>query len=315
MPDPKPAPPSSLRRSSIRLTIIALSTVIAFLLVVMQFQRRLIYYPHKVDAIGPDAAQMPAGRVRSISMQTTDGLALNGWHVLADGSTAATDDEADAALKSGRPVLLYFSGNAANRANRAYKFRTLAGLGAEIVVFDYRGYGENPGSPSEADFANDAQSAWRYLTQTRGVPPDRIVLYGESLGGGVATRLAADLCQSQTPPAGLVLCATFSNLAAAAQHHFPFLPVSWMLLDRYSSQDRVPQVTCPYLQLHGRRDSIVPFELGRVLFDAVPEQSASGVKKRFIELPRANHNDIFDLERAAYCEALAAFLREEPTPR
>lgn len=311
MSETKRPQPQSLRRSLLRLGIIAVSTLIAFMLVLMLFQRRLIYHPHQVDAINPEAAQLPPGRVRTISMQTTDGLTLNGWHVLAEDATAVTDDDADAALKSGRPVLLYFSGNAANRVNRAYKFRTLAGLGAEIVVFDYRGYGENPGSPSEAKLADDAQSAWRYLTQTRGVPADCIVIYGESLGGGVATRLAADLCQSQTPPAGLVLSATFSELTAAAHYHFPFLPVSWLLVDRYASQQRISQVTCPLLQLHGRRDSIVPFELGRALFEAAPEKSSNGRWKRFVELPRANHNDILEIEGTAYCEALAAFLRAD----
>ena len=311
MPESNPSRSQTLRRSLLRLGIIAVSTLVAFLLVLMLFQRRLIYYPHRVAAIGPGAANLPVGRVRTISMQTTDGLTLNGWHVLAEGSTAATDDEADAALKSGRPVLLYFSGNAANRAGRAYKFHALAKLGAEIVVFDYRGYGENPGSPSEADFASDAESAWRYLTESRGVPANRIVIYGESLGGGVATRLAADLCELQTPPAGLVLCATFSELTAAAQHHFPFVPVSWLLIDRYASRARIPQVTCPLLQLHGRRDSIVPFELGRSLFEAASEQSSNGRRKQFVELPRANHNDILDVEGAAYCKAVAGFLRGE----
>ena len=84
--------------------------------------------------------------------------------------------------------------------------------------------------------------------------------------------------------------------------------MSWLLVDRYASLERIPQVTCPVLQLHGRRDSIVPFELGRTLFEAAPGQSSNGRAKRFVELPRANHNDILDIEAAAYCEALAAFL-------
>jgi hypothetical protein len=273
-------------------------------------QRSLIYLPDRESQIDPQDAGLSPGRVHRITLKADDGLELQGWHLLPPGQSAADPKQCDQQLALGRPVVLYFSGNAGNRAWRIPEFEVFTQLGCDVFVFDYRGYGENPGSPSEGHLAADATAVWRYATQTRRIEPRRLILFGESLGGGVAVRLAAEQCAAGALPGGLVLRATFSSLPDAAAYHYPWLPVRWLLVDRYPSAARMPQVTCPILHIHGRRDTIIPIELGRRLFDAAPPQSANGIPKRFVELPAADHNDILDVAGAEFQAAVAEFLKQ-----
>src|SRR5207302_1312059 len=126
-------------------------------------------------------------------------------------------------------------------------------------------------------------------------------------GGGVSVRLASELCQKKIPPAGLILRSTFSSLTDAAAYHFPWLPVRWVLIDRFLSQQLIRDVTCPVLQVHGRRDTIVPLALGQRLFAAAPEKSASGLPKRFVELPSADHNDVMETSGPEVSRAIREF--------
>jgi uncharacterized protein len=155
---------------------------------------------------------------------------------------------------------------------------------------------------------------WRYVTDLRGVARQRVLLFGESLGGGVAVRLAAELCRRGTPPGGLILRSTFSSLVDVGAYHYPWLPVRWLLVDRFSSAEQIPDVTCPLLQFHGVRDTIVPITLGRRLFAAAPEKSSAGVAKRFVELARADHNDVVLVAQPELHRALGEFL-ESLEPR
>jgi fermentation-respiration switch protein FrsA (DUF1100 family) len=250
---------------------------------------------------------MPTGKVHTISISTLDGLKLNGWHVLADGSTAGTSRECDRHLAEGGRVVLYFSGNAGDRTSRGNSCRDFTELDADVFLFDYRGYGENPGSPSEEGLADDARAVWKYATEERNISPSRIVLFGESLGGGVATRLCSEVCAAGTPPAALILTSTFSSMLDTAAWHYPMFPIRLMLWDRFESKKRIASVSCPLLQIHGTRDSIIPFELGRKLFAAAPRRSATQIEKTFIELPNAGHNDI---PRQPFREALREFFAQ-----
>jgi fermentation-respiration switch protein FrsA (DUF1100 family) len=210
-------------------------------------------------------------------------------------------------LAAGRRLVLYFSGNAANRRYRVEEFGVFIALGTDVFIFDYRGYGDNLGSPSEELLVADARAIWNYTTQERGVQPDRIILYGESLGGAIAVRLAAEACEAETPPGALIVRSTFSSLVDAGAHHYPWLPVRLGLVDRFPSIDYIPQVTCPILQIHGTRDAIMPIALGHRLFEAAPEQSSSGIAKQFVELP-AGHNDVTLVARAPLRSAVREFL-------
>lgn len=243
------------------------------------FQRRLLYRPTVVDAISPQDSRMPSEQVKQLEVTTHDGLKLSGWLLLPYDHSGAE-----------RLLVLYFPGNAENRIAHAPDCRDFTSLGADVAIFDYRGFGDNPGSPSQKDIAADARTIWKHLTQDLGLPAERIVLFGESLGGGVATRLASELCQNGTPPAGLIVASTFSSMTDTVAWHYPYFPVRMFLLDRYPSDDRITEVTCPIVCLHGTEDKIVPIELAEKLFAAAPETSASGVKKRFIASPGMGHN-------------------------
>ena len=194
-------------------------------------------------------------------------------------------------------MILYFPGNAGNRAKRFRQFEVLTSRKAHVLLVDYRGYGDNAGKPSEQDFARDARSIWNQLTTELGVPPHRVVIYGESLGGGVATRLASDLCREGIEPGGLIVQSTFSSLVAVAQAQFPLIPVSWLLVDRYPSDRRIVDVTCPILQIHGQQDTIVPLAIGQRLFDAAPATSAQGIPKQQLLMPETDHNNVYGGQR------------------
>ena len=317
MADPAPQRPDAVNppakprsRWTVRKILLRIFFWYAVIAAVMALlQRRLIYVPTRAERITVDESGLDSSSVHDILVPTEDGLELHGWHVLASGRACRTRAECDAELQRGRLLVLFFHGNGGDRRGRIIDSLIFAGAGADVFVIDYRGYGENAGSPSEDGLAADARALWKYATQERRVPPERIVLYGESLGGGVAVPLCADLCQAGTPPAGLVLRSTFTSLPDTAAHHFPWLPVRLLLVDRFASIDRIAEVTCPNLHIHGTRDQVVPFALGRRLFEAAPAKSSSGIPKRFIELAGADHNDVLFVARDKFADAIGRFFQ------
>jgi fermentation-respiration switch protein FrsA (DUF1100 family) len=212
-------------------------------------------------------------------------------------------------LSEGRPFVLYFSGNAGHRAYRHDDVQVLTRAGADVLICDYRGYGDSSGEPSEEGLARDAQAIWQSATTDYEVAPSRIVLFGESLGGGVAIRLASELEKKQSPPRGLILRSTFNSLPDTAAYHFPWLPVRWLLFDRFPSESRIRDVMCPILQFHVCRDSVVPLALGQKLFAAAHNQSASGVAKRFVELLIADHNDVLETSSRLVSNEIVEFFK------
>lgn len=305
------AEPGSTAKRVRRLVFVAAMPIAGVLLMFIVFQRSLIYFPSPEPLILPEDAGLPAGRVHTITSQTDDGLKLNGWLVsaepVADGELPRQAGES----AGGRMLALYFSGNAANRMYRVPEVTVLTELGVDVAIFDYRGYGENAGSPSEEGLAADARAMWQYAMNEGAVASsEQVVLVGESLGGGVATRLAAELCEAGTPPGGLILRSTFSSLVDAGAYHYPWLPVRIFLRDRFPSVERIGSVTCPVLIIHGTEDGIVPLELGQRLFAAAPEASQSGTAKQFVTLENAGHNDVLYAAREPYQAALRRFLEE-----
>lgn len=291
-----------------RWMLIVTMPTVGVVVMFVAFQRSLIYQPFVEKSLPAKLAGLPTGRAHDVMTRTEDGLDLRGWLILAKDHVAGTDQDVDAKLAESRPVVLYFGGNAANRSYRTMEVGVLADAGADVLIFDYRGYGDNLGEPNEAGLARDARAAWRFATETKKIEPRRIVLFGESLGGGVAIGLASELTQKKTPPAGVILRSTFSSLADAGAYHFPWLPVRWLLFDRFPSEQRIRDVTCPLLQFHGRRDTIIPMRLGTKLFAAAPEKSASGVAKQFVELPNADHNDVMETSGTDVSKAVGRFL-------
>ena len=278
------------------------------LTLVAVFQRSLIFVPTHVAKIDAVRSGLSEQQVQPVQIQTEDGLTLNGWHVQA-GLKRADREESDRRLAAGGPVWLFCPGNGGNRVNRLEFLRLFATMNLDVFLFDYRGYGDNPGSPGEALIASDYRTIWKYLTVVRGIAPERIVIYGESLGGGVGTRLAAAACEAGECPGGLVLCSTFSSLVDTGHYHYPWIPVAWLLRDQFLSINRAPRITCPVLQMHGTADTIVPLEFGKRLFEAFPAESASGVPKQFVEMQGANHNDILDVTGPEYRQAIQEFAK------
>ena len=246
-----------------RVTAVVVLAAVVLMLLVWAFQRRLIYLPSREPV--PAAARL-LPRSEEVSFSTEDGLRLAGWFVPG---------------VPGAATVLVFNGNSGDRSVRAPLAAALAPTGVSVLLFDYRGYGGNPGSPSEARLAADARAARDYLDSRSEVRSESVVYYGESLGAGVAIGLAAE-----RPPAALVLRSPFTSLADVGRRHYPYLPVRQLLKDRYDSVGRIPAVRCPILIVAGGADSIVPAEQSRRLHDAAP------APKRYVEVPDAGHNDL-----------------------
>jgi fermentation-respiration switch protein FrsA (DUF1100 family) len=242
------------------MTVIAGSAVL-LLVLLWWFQRCLIYFP---DPVAP-AALPPGGE--AVAFTTEDGLSLAGWFVPAQGGRA-------------RGTVLVFNGNAGNRAHRAPLATTLAREGLSVLLFDYRGFGGNPGSPAEWGLLADARAARDYLASRPDVDAGRLVFYGESLGTGVAVALAAE----QTP-AALVLRSPFPSMTDVGRRHYWYLPVDLLLWDRYPAREQIRRVAAPVLVIAGSGDRLIPPDLSRQLYDAVPGPKA------FVLVPGADHAD------------------------
>lgn len=283
---------------------------LVLLVMLAVFQRSLIYHPHQVEAVRPIDGGFVDSQVYEVTVLADDGTALHGWYHPAGARSCVSDAEYSEHLQSDRPVVIVFCGNAGHRGHRDDVLRLFSALGVDTLIFDYRGYGDNQGSPSESAILADSRAIWRHVTQEKQVAPERMIIFGESLGGGVATQLAAHACRSGEVPRALVLQATFSSLVDAAGYHYPWLPVRWLLLDRFDSQAVVPEVSCPLLHLHGTADEVVPFQLGQQLFARAPQASHTGVPKQFVELPNIGHNNIDRSEFSEYGRAISDFLKQ-----
>jgi fermentation-respiration switch protein FrsA (DUF1100 family) len=195
--------------------------------------------------------------------------------------------------------VLVAPGNAGNRLARAPLAAALAGKGLTVLLVDYRGYGGNPGSPSEQGLARDMQAAQTYLVEQSGIPAERLLYYGESLGAAVATALAV-----QHPPAALILRSPFTDLSAVGQEHYPFLPVRLLARDRFPVVDLIRQITAPTLIVYGTADSIVP----PAQSVAVADNAAGPV--RVVAVAGADHNDASLLNGRQLVNAIADLARD-----
>jgi fermentation-respiration switch protein FrsA (DUF1100 family) len=277
--------------------LVVVAVLLAPLGLLWALQRRLIYLPAP-RAVPPAAAVLPGAE--EVGFRTEDGLRLGGWFV-----PAAARDRASPGRPAGRgAAVLVFNGNAGNRSLRAPLAAALARAGLAVLLFDYRGFGGNPGSPTEAGLAADARGARDFLAARPEVDPARLVYFGESLGAAVALRLA-----TERPPAALVLRSPFATLAEVGRRHYPFLPVGLLLADRYDSLGRVGRLSAPLLVVAGERDGIIPAAYSRRLFDAAPQP------KRFAVIPGADHNDLELLAGSRLLAEVLGFLEGVPALR
>lgn len=248
----------------VRVVGIVAAVVVLLLAAVWTLQRNLIYLPGS-GPVTPASTEILGAR--DVELHTRDGLVLAGWFVPAK-------------KPSNGITVLVASGNAGDRSLRAPLARVLADHGMAVLLFDYRGYGGNPGQPTESGLASDVRAAHQFLVREANVPGDRIVYYGESLGAAVVTELA-----TEHRPAGLVLRSPFVDLASVGQVHYPFLPVRALLRDRYLLGEQLKEVRVPVTVVYGSRDSIVPPAQSRAVAESAPRLW------QLVEVPGADHND------------------------
>lgn len=243
-------------------------------------QCNLAYHPTRELDGSPKDFSMP---YEDVQLTTADQIKLHGWYVPAD--------------PPGELTLLFFHGNAGNISHRIESIWLFHNLGLNVFIIDYRGYGRSDGRPTERGTYTDAEAAWRYLTETKGVKPEDIIIFGRSLGGAVAVELA-----THHMPATLIIESTFTSGPAMARKLFPLFP-GWLCFIKYDSLKRIGTVQCPVLVIHSPNDDIVPYEHGRKLYAAAPSP------KQFFKL-RGDHNSGFLQCVNEYSAAIKAFLAE-----
>ncbi len=251
-------------------------------LVLFLLQGQLIYYPNlpgREYLATPDQAGLP---YESVTLSTPDGVRLDAWFVPAPDA---------------RGVVLYAHGNAGNISHRLDGIKLFRDMGLSVFIFDYRGYGKSTGAPSEEGTYLDAESAWQYLTQTRGIAPAHIVLFGESLGAAVAAHLAA-----QHQPGALVLASGFTSVPDLAADLYPFLPARWLARFRYDTRRTLQDVRAPVLVAHSREDEIIPYKHGVALYAAVQGP------RQFLDL-RGGHNDLFFANSDVFAQGMGDFVQ------
>lgn len=238
-----------------------------FIVFLYMSQRNFIYFP---DPNRPSPSAYGATDMEVIRVTTEDGLQLEGWYKAPQG---------------GKPVIVVFHGNASHQGMSAQKIRPFLKAGYGALLPAYRGYAGNPGHPSEEGLYRDADAFVRWLTADRAVPEKNIVLYGESLGTGVAVEMAARTFSSIR---ALVLESPYTNFVDMARRQYFFIPfLSHLVRDRYDTLEKIGMVRAPLLIVSGGRDMVVPSQMGQDVFDAANDP------KTIIDIPQAGHNDLY----------------------
>jgi fermentation-respiration switch protein FrsA (DUF1100 family) len=245
------------------------------------FQDQLLFQPSSRLLATPDDMGMSYETVR---LDTGDGETLHGWWIPASDVSRGT--------------LLFFHGNAGNISGRLESVQQFHQLGLNVLIVDYRGYGQSTGSPSEEGIYRDAEACWTYLTETQDVAAQNVVVFGRSMGGGAATWVA-----SQRQPGAVILESVFTNVPDIGAHHYSFLPVRALATNQFDNEARVAEIEAPTLHIHSQEDRVVPFELGRQVYEAAAEP------KQFLEI-EGGHNDGFLVSADEYLRTIDDFLGE-----
>ena len=282
--DPAQVPKQRKRASRLALRIvrsvlfIAVGVYVGFCLLLYLNQSRFVYVPETEIRQTPDDRGLGYDEV---ALKTEDGVKLSAWFVPAEHE---------------RGTVLFCHGNAGNMSDRLDITEIFHGLGLDVLLFDYRGFGLSEGTPSEAGTYRDAEAAWRYLTEERKVRPESLFIAGESLGGGVASWLAV-----HHPPRALILESTFTSMKDLAADYYPWIPARILCRFRYDTVNRLCSIHCPVLVVHSAEDDVIPYHHGRELFTAANEP------KTFLEI-RGTHNDGFLTSGTTYTQGLDRFI-------
>lgn len=274
----------------LKMEVHPLLTILVFVLMAWTgfkyFEHINIYFPEKEIAFTPAAYGLP---YEELTLTAKDKKRINAWLVPASPAAA---------------IVLFCHGNAGNISHRLDKIRIFNSLGLGVLIFDYRGYGKSTGRPSEKGIYLDAEAAYQYLASARASARAKtgtsgvmdVLFYGESLGCAVAAELAL-----RHKPSGLILESPFTSIPDMGARLFPWLPVRLMVTNKYDSLAKIGGISCPLLVLHSPDDEIVPFEMGRRLFEAAPGP------KEFVEIS-GSHNDGFIFAGKKYIEGIKSFV-------
>ena len=277
--------PESLKLSAMR-TLISLLTIAASIFVLLSLalyllQGKMVFLanmPGRALTASPGDMGL---EYENVALVTSDDERLHGWYVPATNR---------------RGVVLFFHGNAGNISHRLDSIGIFHQLGLDTLIIDYRGYGQSTGKPTEQGTYLDAEAAWSYLVDERGIPADEIIIFGRSLGGAIGAWLGA-----QHTPAAVIIESSFTSGVDMARRLYPFLPARLITRLRYPVAEYVSQLDCPVLVVHSRDDEIIPFEMGRSVYAAVKQ------RKSFLEL-RGDHNNGFFISRHDYIAGLDDFI-------
>lgn len=237
----------------------------------------MLYYP------GRQPFPTPPG-ITDLNLTASDGVRIHGWMIPASGPLTA----------------LFLHGNAGNISHRSEKIDILRSLGVNVCIIDYRGFGRSEGAPNEQGTYRDALAAYDHLTKALNREPKTIVVYGESLGSAVAVELA-----TRVPVGGVILEEAFTSVGDVGQKLFPFLPVRWIVRNKYDTLSKMSRLKAPLLIFHSRDDEMFEYGHAERLLAAAPEP------KRLIEL-RGGHNDAFMTSVETYRAGLREFLQVRP---
>ncbi len=268
-------------RTFLSILSIAISIYFVLGLMLYLFQGRMVFLsnlPGRALIASPGDIDLD---YEDVSLTTSDSEHLHGWYIPAVDS---------------RGVLLFFHGNAGNISHRLDSIKIFHELGLDTLIIDYRGYGQSTGKTNEKGTYLDAEAAWNYLVEERGIPADRIIVFGRSLGGAIGAWLG-----TQHTPAAMIIESSFTSGVDIGRQLYPFLPVRLITRLRYPVAEYASRLECPVLVVHSRNDEIIPFEMGQSIYAAVKQP------KSFLEL-RGDHNNGFFISRHDYIAGLDGFI-------
>ncbi len=275
---------SILKQMLSSLAFILISVWLILVMLIYIFQARFVYFPDPKLLLSPADAGMD---FEQILLNTSDKVSIHGWYIPRPDSLY---------------TLIFLHGNAGNISHRLDSLRIFHQLGLSVVIIDYRGYGLSSGSPTEAGTYRDAEAVWDYLISEQQLSAQNIIIFGRSLGGGIATWLAR-----KHPPAALILESTFTSIPDMASLMYPYLPIRWMGRIHYPNLERIDQIKCPILFIHSPEDKLVPYAFGRKLYErARPPKS-------FLTI-QGGHNDGFLLSGSRYTDGIENFIRQHLAP-
>lgn len=248
-------------------------------------QASLIFFP---DTPGRELIATPGDiglAYEDVYLRTEDGVKLHAWFISHDRA---------------KRTVLFSHGNAGNISHRLDSIRIFHELGFNVLIYDYRGYGQSEGTLSEAGTYLDVRAGWDYLIGTRQHQAQQIILFGRSLGAAMASRLA-----TQVKPAALILESAFASVPDMAATLYPFLPIRWISRFEYSNVQHVKKITAPLLVIHSKADELIPWQQGRKIYTTANEP------KSWLEI-QGGHNDGFMVSYEIYLNGLRNFLNQHP---